>query len=110
METITPVAMPPEMRPATAADKAASVHAPNVTEPKAEHKIDAREVAKLEHMLAQHDISLKFSQDDATNSLVVQMIDQKTGEAIRQFPTEVSLSLAANFMKLQGVFLDMEGR
>ena len=86
----------------------ATVSAPNVTEARTEHKIDAREVAKLERMLAEHDISLKFSMDDATNSLVVQMIDQKTGESIRQFPTEVSLSLAANFMKLQGVFLDVE--
>jgi uncharacterized FlaG/YvyC family protein len=36
------------------------------------------------------------------------MIDEKTGDAIRQFPTEVSLSLTANFMKLRGVFLDVE--
>lgn len=76
-------------------------------EPEAKH-VDSQEIAKLETALAQHDISLKFSQDETTNRVVVQMIDGRTGEAIRQFPTEVSLSLAANFMKLQGVFLDEE--
>jgi flagellar protein FlaG len=105
MQTITPVSSPPEVRPA--AEVPVAQQAPKAPEPQAEHRIDAGEVAKLEHALAQHDISLRFSQDDATNSVVVQMIDQRTGEAIRQFPTEVSLSLAANFMKLQGVFLDV---
>lgn len=66
------------------------------------------EIAKLQSELSRHAISLRFSRDDATNHLVVQMIDDKTGDAIRQFPTEVSLSLAANFMKLQGVFVDVE--
>lgn len=79
-----------------------------VQEPKAQkHEIHNHEVAKLQTALAQHDISLKFSKDEATNDLVVELIDQKTGEAIRQFPTEVSLSLAATFQKLQGVFVDV---
>lgn len=107
MQTIIPVSSPPNVRPVAAAAEE-PIRTPKAAEPQAEHRIDKSEVAKLEHALAAHDISLKFSQDDETNSVVVQMIDQKTGEAIRQFPTEVSLSLAANFMKLQGVFLDMQ--
>lgn len=80
-----------------------------VAEAKIETKqVDSHELAKLQKALAQHDISLKFSKDDATNNIVVQMIDGRTGEAIRQFPTEVSLSLAANFIKLQGVFLNVD--
>ena len=78
------------------------------TQVEVEQRVDKRELAKIQHALAQHDISLKFSKDEMTNNLVVQMIDEKTGEAIRQFPTEVSLSLAANFLKLQGVFIDVE--
>lgn len=66
------------------------------------------ELAKLKAALSEHNISLKFSRDEATKRVVVEMIDQRTGEAIRQFPTEVSLSLAANFMKLQGVFLNTQ--
>lgn len=90
----------------TSASPAVKVQA---NEAKPEKKqVDYHEVAKLQAALAQHDISLKFSKDETTNNIVVQMIDGRTGEAIRQFPTEVSLSLAANFMKLQGVFLDVE--
>lgn len=70
-------------------------------------KPDPIELAKLEKTLAQHNISLKFSKDETTNHIVVQMIDQH-GEAIRQFPTEVSLSLAATFQKMQGVFLSVD--
>lgn len=77
-------------------------------EPKAEKSLESNEPLKLKAALAQHEISLRFSRDEVTKRVVVEMIDQKTGEAIRQFPTEVSLSLAANFMKLQGVFLNTQ--
>jgi flagellar protein FlaG len=108
MQTITPVDSMPEMRPAAAVETRQPAREPLPADSKPEHRVDPADVARLEHALAQHDISLKFSLDETTNRVVVQMIDQKTGEAIRQFPTEVSLSLAANFMKLQGVFLDVE--
>lgn len=61
---------------------------------------------KLKADLAEHNISLRFSRDSETNQLVVEMIDGKTGEAVRQFPSEVSLKLAADFVKLQGQFVD----
>ena len=63
---------------------------------------------KLKTALAAHDISLQYSRDDETNRLVVKMVDEKTGEAVRQIPTEVSLKLAAEFIKLQGVFVDRQ--
>jgi flagellar protein FlaG len=81
---------------------------PQSQEAKIEVKTESSEITELRTELARHDISLKFSRDDATDQVVVQMIDDKTGDPIRQFPTEVSLSLAANFMKLQGVFIDVE--
>jgi uncharacterized FlaG/YvyC family protein len=88
--------------------KAAVKAEPQPQEVKIEVKTESSEIAELRTELARHDISLRFSRDDATDQVVVQMIDGKTGDAIRQFPTEVSLSLAANFMKLQGVFIDVE--
>lgn len=101
-----------DVRPQVEAVKDPAVKASTaveVKEAKAERtQADPHELAKLQTALAQHDISLKFSKDETTNNIVVQMIDGRTGEAIRQFPTEVSLSLAANFMKLQGVFIDVE--
>ena len=87
---------------------AAKAKAEKAPETKYEAAVETPELAKLKAALSEHNISLKFSRDDATKRVVVEMIDQKTGEAIRQFPTEVSLSLAANFMKLQGVFLNVQ--
>lgn len=67
----------------------------------------SKRLENIRSVLADHSISLKFSTDSTTNSLVVELVDEKTGEAIRQFPSEVSLKLAANFIKLQGNFIDM---
>jgi uncharacterized FlaG/YvyC family protein len=75
--------------------------------PPIEKKADRTEdLTKLKTALAEHDLTLKFSQDAETNQLVVELIDEKTGEAIRQMPSEVSLKLAADFVKMQGQFVD----
>lgn len=98
----------PDVRPPLETAKPAVQRTPEPPKPAVEHKIDTEELARLQSALADNNISLRFSQDDATDRIVVQMIDENTGEAIRQFPTEVSLHLAANFMRLQGVFIDAE--
>lgn len=64
------------------------------------------QIEKITSILAEHDITLKFSTDTETNAVVVEMVDEKTGEAIRQFPSAVSLKLAASFAKLQGQFIN----
>lgn len=61
---------------------------------------------ELQSLLEEHNISLSFTHDDETNEIVVKMIDNKTGEAINQFPSEVSLKLATVFAKLQGQFVN----
>lgn len=66
-------------------------------------------ITKLQNALSEHDISLKFRTDDQTNSVVVEIIDSETGEAINQFPSEVSLKLSASFTKLQGQLIDKLG-
>ena len=68
----------------------------------------AEHLEKLKTALAAHDISLQYSRDNETNRLVVKMVDEKTGEAVRQIPSEVSLKLAAEFIKLQGLFVDKQ--
>jgi flagellar protein FlaG len=75
-------------------------------EPKVSSKSDAESIERVKAVLAEHDISLRFSKDPATKALIVQLVDDKTGEEIRQFPSEVSLKLAANFLKLQGNFIN----
>lgn len=67
------------------------------------NKIDSAEkLAELQKSFAAHDIQLKFSRDEKTKTLVVEMIDGQTGEAVRKIPNDVSLKLAAEIGKLQG--------
>jgi uncharacterized FlaG/YvyC family protein len=60
----------------------------------------------LQNSLAEHNITLKFRQDEQTKQLVVELVDNKTGESIRQFPSEVSLKLSQMSIKIQGQFVD----
>jgi flagellar protein FlaG len=68
----------------------------------------AENLEKLRTALGEHNISLKYRRDTQTDALVVEMVDEKTGEAVRQIPSEVSLKLAAEFIKLQGQFVDRQ--
>lgn len=61
---------------------------------------------KLQDVFAESNIDLKYSRDDKTKALVVEMVDSTTGEAVLQIPSEVSLKLAALFVKTQGQFVD----
>lgn len=63
---------------------------------------------KLKSALEENNISLKFSEDSETKQLVVKLVDSRTGEAIRQMPSEISLKLAADFVKMQGQFIDQK--
>jgi uncharacterized FlaG/YvyC family protein len=63
-------------------------------------------IAGLQTILSEHDISMKISTNEPTNDIVVRLVDQKTGETIRQIPNEVSLKLAAANIKLQGLMID----
>ena len=63
----------------------------------------------LQNTLAEHNITLKFREDEKTKQLVVELVDNKTGESIRQFPSEVSLKLSAMAIKVQGQFVDDKG-
>lgn len=60
----------------------------------------------LQDSLAEHNITLKFRLDETTKLLIVELINDQTGEAIRQIPSEVSLKLSAMSVKIQGQFLD----
>src|SRR5437868_4050418 len=58
-------------------------------------------IEKLKDIMAEHNVTLKFSQDKDTKEIVVELVDNKTGEAIRQIPSQISLKLAAIFVKMQ---------
>lgn len=79
----------------------------------AEHQNTSEHSAKLEKVISSIqdafksvDISLHFSKDEDTGSIVIKLIDQTTGEAVQQIPSETSLHLAAALGKLQGQIFD----
>jgi len=71
-----------------------------------------REVARntdferLEQTLSEHNISMRFSRDGSTKQLVLNLIDENTGESVLQLPSPVTLKLAAEFVRTQGQFVD----
>jgi uncharacterized FlaG/YvyC family protein len=67
---------------------------------------DSDKLRDLQNALGEHDLTLKFRQDEETNQLIVELVDSKTGVAIRQMPSEVSVKLTAAFAKLQGQLVD----
>lgn len=70
-------------------------------------KFDKQEnLSRLKEVLAESNITLKFRRDEETKAMVVELVDDKTGEAIRQIPSEISLKLTAVFVKMQGQFID----
>lgn len=74
---------------------------------KTEEEFDkADNLNKLKEVLAEHNISLNFRRDEETKAMVVELVNDKTGEAIRQIPSEISLKLTAVFVKMQGQFID----
>jgi uncharacterized FlaG/YvyC family protein len=97
---INPLAQPSEVsgKSDTRVDGASKIERiePNRSLPsQAGQRDQSARVAELRAALKQHDITLNFSHDERTNKTVVRLINDKTGEAIRQMPTEVSLELAA---------------
>ena len=61
---------------------------------------------ELEAALQPFNVSLKFSKDEDTGTIVVQIVDDKSGQTLQQFPSEAMLHVAAILGKLQGNIFD----
>lgn len=68
--------------------------------------VQKENLKNLQDTLAEHNITLKFRQDEKTKQLVVELVDDKTGNAVWQIPSEVSLKLSQMSVKIQGQFVD----
>ncbi len=78
-----------------------------------EHKaIDKKLLEKIVDKLSQQfrskNTSLNFSIDDATQSLVVKVIDSDSEKVIRQIPPEEILAIRARIQELLGAIFDKE--
>jgi flagellar protein FlaG len=101
-EAVSPVS--PEQSPASAeANRQHIASAPDaiIFPPKSNEEIEAA-MRAIGAVVSEANIALKFSRDDDTGAIVIEMIDQNTGEPVRQIPSEASLKLAAALGKLQG--------
>ncbi len=63
-------------------------------------------LGSIQEAIQSSNISLQFSQDEDTGSIVIKLIDQNSGEAIQQIPSKAVLHLAAALGKLQGQIFD----
>jgi uncharacterized FlaG/YvyC family protein len=57
---------------------------------------------ELGQAIEQYNVSLKFTRDEETGTIVIELIDQTSGETLLQFPNEARLQVAATLSKLQG--------
>jgi len=65
-----------------------------------------RALSSLAAAIQPFDIALKFSKDTETGAIVVEMINQRTGETLQQIPNEAMLHVSAVLGKLQGMIFN----
>ena len=63
---------------------------------------------QIQDVIQDSNITLNFSRDEESGTIVVKLIDQASGEAIQQFPSDAALRLAAALGKLQGQFFNQK--
>ncbi|MEW6733440.1 MAG: flagellar protein FlaG [Acidobacteriota bacterium] len=81
------------------------------TQPPAENRSQAPEeieqaLGTLNQVIEPVGISLKFTQDEASKTMVIELIDQSNGQILRQIPSEAMLRLSASLSKLKGLVVD----
>ena len=69
-----------------------------------------REIGKaintVEIMMELRERSVKFERDETTGSDIIKIVDDRTGEVIRQMPPQELLNFMRNLTKMLGNFLD----
>ena len=66
-------------------------------------------VAKLNKEVAPISENIKFGFNDDIDGLMVNVVDAKTGEVIRQFPTEDAIDIMKKMKELIGMLFDKKG-
>jgi flagellar protein FlaG len=99
--TNRPGAEGPGQRPETKTDASPSDQAGQDQDRELE-----KAVRELDEAAKPLNISVEFSRDQETGSIVIKMVNATTGEKLRQIPAEATLQLAAALGKLQGRVFD----
>jgi flagellar protein FlaG len=99
---VAPEAAPIKPITSVIATKANSVEkAPEDTVKELDKAIEAIEI-----MMDVRNRSIQFVQDESSGANIIKVIDNKTGEVIRQLPTDELLGFMRNLTKMLGNFLD----
>ncbi len=53
-----------------------------------------------------HQTSLEMSVHEATNEVIIRVLDKETGELIREVPSEKILDMVSKFMEMNGMLFD----
>jgi len=106
----TPTPMPVAPQGASAP---AAVKAPVMPEPAPQQQPSKEQVQKAMESIKQMveskaPNSLQFSVDNETGKTVVRISDVKTGEMIRQIPSEEMLEIARSLDRMQGMLLQQK--
>ena len=70
-----------------------------------EREID-KAIDTVEIMMELRERSVQFERDETTGTDIIKIVDDKTGEVIRQMPPQELLSFMRNLTKMLGNFLD----
>lgn len=63
-------------------------------------------IDSIQEAVKDSNISLQFSHDEDSGSIVITLVDQTSGETVQQIPSKAVLHLAAALGKLQGQLFD----
>ena len=69
----------------------------------------AEAISRINAEFEQSDVALRFVMDDVIQRPVVSVIDQESGELLRQLPSEEVLRAARNIESMKGILYSGEG-
>ena len=58
---------------------------------------------QMQQALSSSNTGLKFSVDNSTGKTIVSVVEEKTGDVIRQIPNEEMMAISRNIGKMQGL-------
>ena len=104
------VERPPEVSEAASITPISSVVATNTNPVEKAPEETSKELAEameaVEIMMNVRNRSIQFVKDESSGANIVKVIDDNTGEVIRQLPSEELLGFMRNLTKMLGNFLD----